>query len=278
MQIGYCSVSLVTFEDRFWSKVDVRDFNSCWLWTGWVCNGYGRFGPKKEYCHRIAWELLIAPIPQGVVIDHDHPRRGCKNGLCVNPAHLDVVPRGVNTHRWRATRRNNTSGCPNVYWHNARKRWRAEIRMHGKTFTGPFRVAVEEAAADLPGVEQRAIPDDCEVVGCRKPAVKGSFCGMHFQRVQRYGGPGPAGPMGKADSLENRFLDAVHVRGDCHIWFGSVNGGGYGTIGYKGGKVYAHSAAFWLAYGHFPYGRVTWLCENRKRCVRVDHLRDSGSL
>ena len=260
------------FEDRFWAKVDVRDFGGCWWWTGWVCNGYGRFGPRKEYAHRVVWELLVGPIPAGLVIDHDHPVRGCGNTLCVNPGHLAVVSRSVNNHRGRGTRRNNTSGIPNVFYVKTKDRWQAQVRGGGKLYYGPCRRTKEEAAGDVPGVEARAVPDEeCSVAGCHRFARRRGWCVMHYSRVIRFGGPGPAGPMGKADSLENRFADAVQVRGACHVWVGSVTKQGYGSIGFKGRKLLAHRVAWFLAYGGWPVGRVGRRCSQRL-CVRADHL------
>lgn len=95
---------------------------------------------------------------------------------------------------------------------------------------------------------------------------------MHYRRVIRFGGPGPVGALGKSDSLENRFFDAVHIRGECHIWYGSVNKHGYGTIGFKNKKLYAHRVAWQLAYGHEPLGKISWLC-GKRLCVRTDHLQ-----
>jgi len=54
---------------------------------------------------------------------------------------------------------------------------------------------------------------------------------MHYRRVIRYGGPGPATEIGNASSLETRFLNAVHPYDTCHLWRGSISKNGYGTIG-----------------------------------------------
>lgn len=75
-------------ETRFWAKVDKIMPGGCWVWKGSVAgNGYGVFrGFRTKSPHRIAWELLVGPIPPRLQIDH----RVCRNRLCVNPDHLVV--------------------------------------------------------------------------------------------------------------------------------------------------------------------------------------------
>lgn len=82
---------------RLWEKVPSRPTEGCWLWIG--CpkpNGYGvlRVGGKNVYAHRLSYELLVGPIPDGLTIDH---LCGVRN--CVNPAHLEPVTRGENCLR-----------------------------------------------------------------------------------------------------------------------------------------------------------------------------------
>ncbi len=68
---------------RFLAKVNRVD--GCWLWIGAPGpGGYGQFwldGPKRA--HRVAYELFIGPIPEGLQVCHD-----CDTPGCVNPEHL----------------------------------------------------------------------------------------------------------------------------------------------------------------------------------------------
>ena len=87
--------------ERFWEKVDKAGQDECWLWTAnkTAPNGHGRFlGPGGQVmAHRFAYELLVGPIPEGLVIDHL-----CRVRLCVNPAHLEPVTAEENIRRgWR---------------------------------------------------------------------------------------------------------------------------------------------------------------------------------
>lgn len=81
--------------DRFWPKVDKTP--TCWLWTGATDpNGYGRvnLGGRSALSHRVAYELLRGPIPDGLPLDHL-----CRVPGCVNPDHLEAVPMLVNSLR-----------------------------------------------------------------------------------------------------------------------------------------------------------------------------------
>lgn len=105
-------------ETRFWSKVDASA--SCWVWIAASAGkGYGKYTTKIDgrwtypYAHRYAWESLVGPIPEGMILDHL-----CKNRKCVNPDHLEVVTyqdnnlRGAGIARANADKMHCPSGHP----------------------------------------------------------------------------------------------------------------------------------------------------------------------
>jgi HNH endonuclease len=75
-----------TFAEAFWASVEKSD--GCWLWRASTNGrGYGTF--RSQMAHRVAYELLTGPIPDGHELDHL-----CDVRKCVNPSHLEpVVPR-----------------------------------------------------------------------------------------------------------------------------------------------------------------------------------------
>lgn len=87
-------------EERFWRLVEKGP--GCWMWKGSLNNGYGSLsaGSRTDHsrgkipAHVISYELHIGRVPEGAEIDH-----ACRNRACVNPEHLEAVPRRVNILR-----------------------------------------------------------------------------------------------------------------------------------------------------------------------------------
>ena len=87
---------ILSAEERFWPKV--RKADGCWQWIG-ARGGhtYGNFwdGTRTTRAHTFAFETVTGQkVPAGMHLDHL-----CRNHLCVNPAHLEVVTPLENTQR-----------------------------------------------------------------------------------------------------------------------------------------------------------------------------------
>lgn len=97
--------------ERFWSRVEFGDWQDCWLWRGYLRrDGYGATSIKgaNRYVHRVAYELLVGPIPEGLHIDHL-----CRVPACVNPLHLEAVTNHENVLRGKlGALRERPTECP----------------------------------------------------------------------------------------------------------------------------------------------------------------------
>jgi hypothetical protein len=60
-------------------------------------DGYGRifYKGKRYMVHRVMWEIMRGPIPEGMQLDH----KVCDNEPCWNPDHLEVSTPRVNVLR-----------------------------------------------------------------------------------------------------------------------------------------------------------------------------------
>lgn len=88
--------------------------DGCWEWPG-ACGNGGKYGwtsvwiteegrRQTKWTHRLAYEILVGPIPDGMTLDHL-----CYNTRCMNPAHLEPCTRAENVRR--ARKRRDTGMC-----------------------------------------------------------------------------------------------------------------------------------------------------------------------
>lgn len=83
---------------RFLARVEVDTSTGCWEWMGYRdWRGYPRLG--RRHAHRVAYEMFVGPIPDGLHIDHL-----CRNVSCVFHGHLEAVTQAENNRRQWAAR------------------------------------------------------------------------------------------------------------------------------------------------------------------------------
>lgn len=78
-----------------WNKTTVEE--GCWVWNGArTGEGYGNIchGGRWFPVHRLAYTILVGPIPEGMQLDHL-----CRKRPCWNPEHLEPVTNAENTLR-----------------------------------------------------------------------------------------------------------------------------------------------------------------------------------
>jgi hypothetical protein len=85
------------YDPWIWTRVTIGD--GCWEWSGPITKkGYGNYKVDGiQQAHRVAYTMLVGPIPEGLALDHL-----CLNHLCVRPSHLEPVTFAENTRRARA--------------------------------------------------------------------------------------------------------------------------------------------------------------------------------
>lgn len=86
-----------TLPVRLWSGA-LADGSGCWVWQrARSGSGYGQIRDGRGHqrgVHRLAYELVKGPIPEGLTIDHL-----CRVRLCINPDHLEAVTHRENVMR-----------------------------------------------------------------------------------------------------------------------------------------------------------------------------------
>lgn len=114
----------------------------------------------------------------------------------------------------------------------------------------------------------------CTLPDCELPHYGRGYCGKHYQRWKRHGSPEPEGFQCNYASAEQAFAARTKPLGDCLIWTGSTNRGGYGVITDGGARITAHHYA-WEQAGNPPVPDGMFLDHecHVESCVEVSHLR-----
>lgn len=233
---------------KFWAKVQRGDPSDCWPWTGLLqSNGYGQFGmgaaKGTRLTHRIAYQYLIGPIPDGLVLDHtchtadpqcvDNDE--CPHRRCCNPAHLEPVTRRENIARGR-----------------------------GGDSWGYI-------PAPIPVKPKPVKPDRCTECSGEKPIYKRTLCRPCYRRWLN--DPERVRPV--LASVEERFWAKVEKTDSCWMWTASVNQGtGYGQFAPKHGVQFqTHRFSYELTNGPIAAGLDIHHTCHVRRCVNPAHLQ-----
>lgn len=78
-------------------RIHLETETGCWVWRGArQKSGYGNVKMNKRHhgVHRLVFEILRGPVPNGLVLHHR-----CTNKPCCNPDHLEPVTQSENRRR-----------------------------------------------------------------------------------------------------------------------------------------------------------------------------------
>lgn len=106
------------YEARLLARAEV-DATGCWRWQGPLMpNGYGQVNAwgKRWLAHRLAYTVMVGPIPEARQIDHL-----CRVRHCINPAHLEPVTQAENLRRQGAA----VTHCPRGHEYTPANTYRA---------------------------------------------------------------------------------------------------------------------------------------------------------
>lgn len=94
---------------------------------------------KIHRAHRLVWILLRGSIPDGMMMDHINGVRD--DNRIENLRLADASENCCNAKIYC----NNSSGVKGVYWERQRGKWRARVRIHGRTIDVGFFSKLKDA-------------------------------------------------------------------------------------------------------------------------------------
>lgn len=103
---------MLTPFQKVMKRTEQQADGGCWLYVGLLAtDGYARVKDASTdlalLVHRVSYEELVGPIPDGLVLDHL-----CRVRNCVNPAHLEPVTSAENVRRGVRSRLGDRDACP----------------------------------------------------------------------------------------------------------------------------------------------------------------------
>lgn len=91
-------MNIAALPQHLFDRINPEPTTGCWLWAGHIQpKGYGtarNITRRLQLAHRLIYELMKGPIPEGLTIDHL-----CRVRSCVNPDHMEPVTNRVNILR-----------------------------------------------------------------------------------------------------------------------------------------------------------------------------------
>ena len=137
--------------DRLFEKILVSE-TGCLIWLGTRSGrGYGTFhlNGRNVAAHRVVYERVYGPIPDGLLPDHL-----CRVRLCVNPRHIELVTNKVNLLRgdappaWNARKTVCSKGHPfveeNITHDNGHRKCRTCNREYARRYKERLRSRKQE--------------------------------------------------------------------------------------------------------------------------------------
>ena len=232
---------------RFWDKVNRSGTSgACWPWTGYLqSNGYGTFGVTgTRLAHRIAYELIVGPVPDGLVLDHlchtADPSCAdtdeCLHRRCCNPEHLEPVTRRENIARGRG---------------------------------GDSWGYQPEPVSERPKAEKSVVCTECG--NPDKPVYKSGRCRPCYRKWLK--DPDVERPSQRTP--EQRFWAKVSKTDSCWLWTAGINKHtGYARFGLSHGTmVDGHRYSYELHHGPIPEGYDVHHTCHVRHCVNPAHLQ-----
>jgi hypothetical protein len=99
-------ITLESPEEYLRKRIRINE-NGCWIWQrSFRCKfGYGDafYQKKRQLAHRMAYEIFVGEIPEGLCVLHK-----CDVGSCCNPEHLFLGNHLVNAQDRVSKGRSNT--------------------------------------------------------------------------------------------------------------------------------------------------------------------------